>query len=164
MQRSANNLKRVTPDLSWHSGTLNDSRCNSFSTETGVLAAITSHGPIHPVEGTYYHWGEDNLIPTINISPVEVTTRSLMRLLNIGRTFLPRSHRKHVPPTLSSEVRSFYVLIGSTFLLRSHRRHVPSTSSLEARSFYVLIGSTFLLRSHWKYVFVVPSRDGEKRY
>ncbi|GBN55076.1 hypothetical protein AVEN_55421-1 [Araneus ventricosus] len=37
-------------------GLLNDSRCNGSSTDAGVLAAITGHGPTLPVGGTYYHW------------------------------------------------------------------------------------------------------------
>ncbi|GBL73428.1 hypothetical protein AVEN_159435-1 [Araneus ventricosus] len=32
-----------------------DGRCNCSSAETGVLVAITDHGPTLPVGGTHYH-------------------------------------------------------------------------------------------------------------
>ncbi|GBN31850.1 hypothetical protein AVEN_51558-1, partial [Araneus ventricosus] len=38
--------------------TLNDSRCDSPSTEAGVLIAIIGHGPTAPDGGTYYHQKE----------------------------------------------------------------------------------------------------------
>ncbi|GBL58605.1 hypothetical protein AVEN_66077-1 [Araneus ventricosus] len=44
------------PALTWHPGNLNGSRCNSSSTEVGVLAAITGRSPIPPAGGTYCHW------------------------------------------------------------------------------------------------------------
>ncbi|GBL77925.1 hypothetical protein AVEN_143259-1 [Araneus ventricosus] len=34
---------------------LSDGRCNSSSTEAGVLTAITRHGPTPPEGGTHYH-------------------------------------------------------------------------------------------------------------
>ncbi|GBM97500.1 hypothetical protein AVEN_82520-1 [Araneus ventricosus] len=42
---------------------LNDSRCNNSSTEAGVLAAITGHGPTPPEGGTYYRWRRDSRRP-----------------------------------------------------------------------------------------------------
>ncbi|GBL83635.1 hypothetical protein AVEN_196454-1 [Araneus ventricosus] len=60
-------LNRVTPLLPWHSGTLNDSRCNSSSTETGVIAAITGHRPTPPEGGTYYHrWEVTRPLPLLH--------------------------------------------------------------------------------------------------
>ncbi|GBN15239.1 hypothetical protein AVEN_148335-1 [Araneus ventricosus] len=50
------NHKRSYPVLPKYPGTLNDSLCNSSSTEAGVRVAIIGHGPILPVGGTYYHW------------------------------------------------------------------------------------------------------------
>ncbi|GBM98709.1 hypothetical protein AVEN_117117-1 [Araneus ventricosus] len=41
------------PALPKHPGSLNDSRCNSSSTEAGVLMAITRHGSTPPEGG---HW------------------------------------------------------------------------------------------------------------
>ncbi|GBM84280.1 hypothetical protein AVEN_115469-1, partial [Araneus ventricosus] len=46
----------VNPFLPWHPVTLNNSRCNSSSTEVGVLMAITGRAPpltrrIHSLEG-----------------------------------------------------------------------------------------------------------------
>ncbi|GBM48178.1 hypothetical protein AVEN_138308-1 [Araneus ventricosus] len=35
---------------------MNNSLCNSSSTEAGVLVAITGHGPTPSEGGTYYHW------------------------------------------------------------------------------------------------------------
>ncbi|GBL91090.1 hypothetical protein AVEN_110595-1, partial [Araneus ventricosus] len=42
------NLNRVIPVLPWHSWTLNDSSCNSSSTEAEVLEAIIGHSPTSP--------------------------------------------------------------------------------------------------------------------
>ncbi|GBM26739.1 hypothetical protein AVEN_175893-1 [Araneus ventricosus] len=41
-----------------HSGSLNDSSCNSSSTENEVLIVITGHVLTSPEGGTYYHWRE----------------------------------------------------------------------------------------------------------
>ncbi|GBM00748.1 hypothetical protein AVEN_74492-1 [Araneus ventricosus] len=46
----------TTPSLPNHPGNLSDSRCNSSSTEAGVLVAITGHGLTPPEGGTYYRW------------------------------------------------------------------------------------------------------------
>ncbi|GBO30894.1 hypothetical protein AVEN_259627-1 [Araneus ventricosus] len=60
------NFKRVISILPWHSGTLNDSHCNSSTTESGVLVAITGHGPTRPEGGTYYHlWGNTTATTTV---------------------------------------------------------------------------------------------------
>ncbi|GBN51689.1 hypothetical protein AVEN_242126-1 [Araneus ventricosus] len=60
------NFKRVISILPWHSGTLNDSHCNSSTTESGVLDAITGHGSTSPEGRTYYHmWG--NTTATITV-------------------------------------------------------------------------------------------------
>ncbi|GBN98728.1 Techylectin-5A [Araneus ventricosus] len=46
------------PQCELHSGALNDSLCNSSSTEAGVLIVITELDPKPPEGGTYYHWWE----------------------------------------------------------------------------------------------------------
>ncbi|GBM02575.1 hypothetical protein AVEN_178505-1 [Araneus ventricosus] len=43
-------FNRVTLVLRWHSRTLKDNRCESSSTEAGVLAVNTVHGPPLPKE------------------------------------------------------------------------------------------------------------------
>ncbi|GBL87703.1 hypothetical protein AVEN_81327-1 [Araneus ventricosus] len=52
---TSHNLSKFIPVLPWYSGSLNDSRCNSSSTEVGVLAAIIGHGSILLEGGTHYH-------------------------------------------------------------------------------------------------------------
>ncbi|GBM15254.1 hypothetical protein AVEN_100289-1 [Araneus ventricosus] len=48
---------RSTPALPKHPGHLNDSRCNSSSTEAGYPNRLSpGHGPIPPDGSTYYHW------------------------------------------------------------------------------------------------------------
>ncbi|GBM40093.1 hypothetical protein AVEN_246003-1 [Araneus ventricosus] len=72
----------VTPVLPKNPKTLNDSRCNSLSTEVGVLTPVTGHGPIPPKGGTYYHLGGYN--STSHLYPHPGTrTRLLIRWLLI---------------------------------------------------------------------------------
>ncbi|GBM37994.1 hypothetical protein AVEN_171175-1 [Araneus ventricosus] len=39
------------PSLTWHPGNLNDSSCNSSSTDAEILVAITGHGSTRPEGG-----------------------------------------------------------------------------------------------------------------
>ncbi|GBN19523.1 hypothetical protein AVEN_76263-1 [Araneus ventricosus] len=50
------NRKPCYPCPAYASMAPNDRRCNSSSTETGVLVAITGHCPTSPGGVTYYHW------------------------------------------------------------------------------------------------------------
>ncbi|GBN70069.1 hypothetical protein AVEN_233062-1 [Araneus ventricosus] len=56
---NTDNHKRSCPILLNHPGLLNDSRCNSSSTEAGVLMAISGHGPTPPEGGSYCNWRVD---------------------------------------------------------------------------------------------------------
>ncbi|GBL95946.1 hypothetical protein AVEN_227167-1, partial [Araneus ventricosus] len=46
-------------------GSLNDSRCDSLSTEAEVLVAITCHGPTPPEGGSYYQRSEVTRSPPL---------------------------------------------------------------------------------------------------
>ncbi|GBL85707.1 hypothetical protein AVEN_193159-1 [Araneus ventricosus] len=52
-------MKTESP-LPRHLGNLNDSLCNSSSTETGVLIAIPGHFLTPPEGVTYYYWRRDS--------------------------------------------------------------------------------------------------------
>ncbi|GBM37992.1 hypothetical protein AVEN_171174-1 [Araneus ventricosus] len=45
-------------------GTLNGNRCDSSSTDAGVVA-ITGHCPTPPDGGTYYHWRKVTRTPPL---------------------------------------------------------------------------------------------------
>ncbi|GBL75318.1 hypothetical protein AVEN_194534-1 [Araneus ventricosus] len=61
---------------------VNGSRRNSLSTETGVLVAITGHGPTPPKE---IH----NINPIIIVPPAEARTRLLIRRILIDKLGCP---------------------------------------------------------------------------
>ncbi|GBM81472.1 hypothetical protein AVEN_163630-1 [Araneus ventricosus] len=60
---------------------MKDSRCNSSSTQAGILMAINGHSPTLPVGNTHYHLRRG--IKTIAIPTGEVRTRILIRQLLI---------------------------------------------------------------------------------
>ncbi|GBN48189.1 hypothetical protein AVEN_268904-1 [Araneus ventricosus] len=67
--------QKTDPRRALASGFLNDGRCNSSSTEAGVLVAITS-----PEGGTYYHLWRDR-IPSIILSTWDARTCVIIRRL-----------------------------------------------------------------------------------
>ncbi|GBM91582.1 hypothetical protein AVEN_209410-1 [Araneus ventricosus] len=71
------------PALPRHPGNLNDSRCNSSSTEAGVLVAITGHGPT-PLEGGNLSIGQYLSVPKDSFSNLPTTAASRKRLSLIG--------------------------------------------------------------------------------
>ncbi|GBL77168.1 hypothetical protein AVEN_12792-1 [Araneus ventricosus] len=70
-------------------GAWDNSRCDSSSTEVGVLLAIIGHGPIPPKEVVLSPEGS-NSTPTIGVATREARPRLLIRRLLIHKLVVPR--------------------------------------------------------------------------
>ncbi|GBL72055.1 hypothetical protein AVEN_115074-1 [Araneus ventricosus] len=91
------NPKPCYPRLTEASRVLNDSSCNSWSTEAGVL--VDNHQPRHDLSRSRYVLSleESNTTPTISIPPGEASFCLLIRQQLIRVLETPR-RGEHVEP------------------------------------------------------------------